>query len=150
DHTAMTWRGAGLLLVSVAIIAVGAALTALLVAGIVALAASVAAILVDALRAPGRMALRVERLCNDLLSIGVPNCVTLAITARSPGAAAIVQERIPAGLHPSQTRWKLRLPAAVEYTVTPVARGDVVLGPAVVRVTGPWGLGWRQTTVEAV
>ncbi len=28
----------------------------------------------------------------------------------------------------------MHLPASVEYTVTPVARGDVVLGPAVVRV----------------
>jgi uncharacterized protein (DUF58 family) len=146
----MTWRGAGLLLVSVAIIAVGAAVPALLVAGIVVLAASVAVIVVDSLRAPGTTALRVDRVCNDLLSIGVPNRVTLAITARSPGAAAIVHERVPAGLHPSQMRWDVHLPAAIEYTVTPVARGDVVLGPAVVRVTGPWGLGWRQTTVEAV
>ena len=47
----------------------------------------------------------------------------------------------------SRVRWDVRLPASVEYTVTPVARGDSSLGPAVVRVDGPWGLGWRQTTV---
>ena len=41
----------------------------------------------------------------------------------------------------------VRLPASVEYTVTPIARGDSSLGPAVVRVDGPWRLGWRQTTV---
>ena len=28
-------------------------------------------------------------------------------------------------------------------------RGCVILGPAVVRVTGPWGLGWRQTTIDS-
>jgi len=75
--------------------------------------------------------------------------VALSISARSAGAAAIVHERVPPGMHPSQTRWDVHLPATVEYTVTPVARGDVVLGPAVIRVIGPWGLGWRQTTVDS-
>jgi uncharacterized protein (DUF58 family) len=145
----MTWRGAGLLLVSIAILAGGAAVAALFVVGLAVLAASVVAIVVDSRRAPGNSVLRVHRVCNDLLSVGVANRVTLAITARSAGAAAILYERVPPGLHPSRTRWDVHLPAEVEYTVTPVARGDVILGPATVRVTGPWGLGWRQTTVAA-
>jgi uncharacterized protein (DUF58 family) len=146
----MTWRGAGLLLVSIAIIATGAAVAALLIVGVVVFAASALAIVIDARRAPGRSALRADRVCNDLLSVGVANRVTLAISARSAGAAAIVHERVPPGMHASRTRWKAQLPAAIEYTVTPVARGDVVLGPATVRVTGPLKLGWRQTTVEAL
>jgi uncharacterized protein (DUF58 family) len=145
----MTWRGAGLLLVSIAILAGGAAVAALFVVGLAVLAASVVAIVVDSRRAPGKSVLRVHRVCNDLLSVGVANRVTLAISARSAGAPAILYERVPPGLHPSLTRWDVHLPAEVEYTVTPVARGDVILGPATVRVTGPWGLGWRQTTVAA-
>ena len=145
----MTWRGAGLLLVSIAVLAGGAAVAALFVVGLAVLAASVVAIVVDSRRAPGKSVLRVHRVCNDLLSVGVANRVTLAITARSAGAPAIMYERVPPGLHPSRTRWDVHLPAEVEYTVTPVARGDVILGPATVRVTGPWGLGWRQTTVAA-
>jgi len=145
----MTWRGAGLLLVSIAVLAGGAAVAALFVVGLAVLAASVVTIVVDSRRAPGKSVLRVHRVCNDLLSVGVANRVTLAISARSAGAPAILYERVPPGLHPSRTRWDVHLPAEVEYTVTPVARGDVILGPATVRVTGPWGLGWRQTTVAA-
>ena len=144
----MTWRGAGLMLVPVAVVAIGAAAPAMLTVGLVLFVVCAVAIVVDSRRAPGRAALRVERVCNDLLSVGVANRVTLAISARTTGAAAIVHERVPLHLHPSRVRWSVRLPAMVEYTVTPVARGDVTLGPAVVRVIGPWGLGWRQTTVD--
>ncbi len=145
----MTWRGAGLMLVPVAVVAIGAAVPALLIVGLVLFLVCLVTIVVDSRRAPGKAVLRVERVCSDLLSVGVANRVTLSISARTAGAAAIVHERVPPGLHPSQLRWNVRLPARVEYTVTPVARGDVTLGPAVVRVTGPWGLGWRQTTVDS-
>jgi uncharacterized protein (DUF58 family) len=143
----MTWRGTGLMLVPVAVVAIGAAVQAMLIVGLVLFLVCAAAVVVDSRRAPGRAGLGVERVCNDLLSVGVANRVTLAISARTAGAAAIVHERVPPHMHPSQVRWRVRLPAGVEYTVTPVARGDVTLGPAVVRVIGPWGLGWRQTTV---
>jgi uncharacterized protein (DUF58 family) len=145
----MTSRGAGLLLVPVAVIAAGAAVPALFVVGLVLFVVCIVAIVVDSLRAPGKTALRVDRVCNELLSVGVANRVNLTVAGRSAGATAIVRERVPQSMHPSNTRWKVRLPAGVEYTVTPVARGDVSLGPAVVRATGPWGLGWRQTTVAA-
>ena len=145
----MTWRGAGLMLVPVAVVAIGAAVPAMLVVGIALFLVCAVAIVVDSRRAPGRAGLRVERVCNDLLSVGVVNRVTLAISARTAGAAAIVHERVPLHLHPSRVRWSVRLPARVEYTVTPVSRGDVTLGPAVVRVIGPWALGWRQTTVDS-
>jgi uncharacterized protein (DUF58 family) len=143
----MTWRGTGLMLVPVAVVAIGAAVQAMLIVGLALFLVCAAAVVVDSRRAPGRAGLGVERVCNDLLSVGVANRVTLAISARTAGAAAIVHERVPPHMHPSQVRWRVRLPAGVEYTVTPVARGDVTLGPAVVRVIGPWGLGWRQTTV---
>jgi uncharacterized protein (DUF58 family) len=144
----MTWRGTGLMLVPVAVVAIGAAVQAMLIVGLALFLVCAAAVVVDSRRAPGRAGLGVERVCNDLLSVGVANRVTLAISARTEGAAAIVHERVPPHMHPSQVRWRVRLPAGVEYTVTPVARGDVTLGPAVVRVIGPWGLGWRQTTVN--
>jgi uncharacterized protein (DUF58 family) len=145
----MTWRGAGLLLVPVAVIAAGAAVPALFVVGLALFVVCIVAILADSLRAPGKTALRIDRVCNDLLSVGVANRVNLTVAGRSAGATAIVRERVPPGMHPSNTTWNVRLPAGVEYAVTPVARGDFSLGPAVVRATGPWGLGWRQTTVAA-
>ena len=144
----MTWRGAGLLVVPIAVIAAGAALAALVPVGLVLLAACVGAIVVDSRRAPGRAVLRADRVSNDLLSVGIANRVTLRISARSTGAAAIVHERVTPGLHPSRARWNVHLPADLQYTVTPVARGDVVLGPADIRVNGPWHLGWRQTTLD--
>ena len=144
----MTWRGAGLLLAPIAVIAAGAAVPAMFLVGLVLFVVGAAAIVADSRRAPGTASIRVERVCNDLLSVGVANRVRLSVTARFAGASAIVRERVPAGMHPSATRWNVHLPADVEYTVTPVARGDVSLGPAVARVTGPWGLGWRQTTVD--
>jgi uncharacterized protein (DUF58 family) len=146
----VTWRGAGLLIVSVAVVAGGAAVPALSAAGLVLLVVFGVAIAVDSRRAPGKTSLHVERVCADLLSVGVPNRVTLEISARRSGARAIVHERVPAELHPSRGRWNMRLPASIEYTVTPVARGDASLGPATVRVAGPWRLGWRQTTVPGV
>ena len=146
----MTWRGAGLLVASIALIAVGAAIPAMFLAGFVLLGVCTLAIAVDSRRAPGKAALHVERVCADLLSVGVANRVSLDVGARRAGARATVQERVPAELHPSRVRWSMRLPASLEYTVTPTARGDASLGPAAVRVSGPWRLGWRQTTVDGV
>jgi uncharacterized protein (DUF58 family) len=146
----VTWRGAGLLAASIALIAGGAAVQSLLVIGLLLLLAVAVAIVGDSRRAPGKSALRVDRVCADLLSVGVANRVSLEVSALAAGARAILQERVPPELHPSRVRWEVRLPAAVEYTVTPTARGDALLGPASVRVTGPWHLGWRQTTVPDV
>jgi uncharacterized protein (DUF58 family) len=133
----VTWRGAGLLIVSIAVVAGGAAVPALSAAGLLLLVVFGVAIAVDSRRAPGKAALRVERVCAHLLSVGVPNRVSLEVSARRSRVRAIVQERVPAELHPSRVRWTMRLPARIEYTVTPVARGDA-------------SLGWRQTTVPDV
>jgi uncharacterized protein (DUF58 family) len=143
----VTWRGAGLLAASIMLIAAGAAVPALLLAGAALLVVCTAAIIVDSRRAPGKTALRVDRVCADLLSIGVANRVSLEVSARPAGTPATMSERVPAALHPSRVRWDLQLPARVEYTVTPTARGDASLGPAVIRGIGPWRLGWRQTTL---
>jgi uncharacterized protein (DUF58 family) len=143
----MTWRGAALLLVSIAVIAGGAAVSVFFPVGLVLLALCVVAIAVDSRRAPGARSMRVERRCADLLSVGVANRVSLEVSARNAGVPALVRERVPAALHPSRVQWRVRLPATLEYTITPIARGDSSLGAAVVRVTGPWRLGWRQSTV---
>jgi uncharacterized protein (DUF58 family) len=138
------------LIVSIAVVAGGAAVPALSAAGLLLLVVFGVAIAVDSRRAPGKTALHVERVCADLLSVGVPNRVSLEVSSRRGWPRAAVQERVPAELHPSRVRWTMRLPARIEYTVTPIARGDASLGPPTVRVTGPWGLGWRQTTVDDV
>jgi uncharacterized protein (DUF58 family) len=71
----VTWRGAGLLIVSIAVVAGGAAVPALSAAGLLLLLVFGVAIAVDSRRAPGKTALHVERVCADLLSVGVPNRV---------------------------------------------------------------------------
>jgi hypothetical protein len=63
----MTWRGAGLLAVCIAIVAVGAAVPSLLFVGLALAVVAVVAIVVDSRRAPGKAALRLDRVCNDLL-----------------------------------------------------------------------------------
>ena len=142
----MTWRGAVLLLVSIAVVAGGAAVPVLFPVGLALLAVCIVAIAVDSRRAAGANALHVERACADLLSVGVANRVSLEVSARTSGASAMVRERVPAALHPSRVQWRVRLPATLEYTITPIARGNSSLGPVVARITGPWGLGWRQST----
>lgn len=142
----MTWRGAVLLLVSIAVVAGGAAVPVLFPVGLALLAVCIVAIAVNSRRAAGANALHVERACADLLSVGVANRVSLEVSARTSGASAMVRERVPAALHPSRVQWRVRLPATLEYTITPIARGNSSLGPVVARITGPWGLGWRQST----
>ena len=56
----MTWRGAGLMLVPVAVVAIGAAVPAMLIVGLVLFLVCAAAVVVDSRRAPGRAALGVD------------------------------------------------------------------------------------------
>lgn len=138
----MTWRGAAALALPLLVVALGAAVPHLLVAGLIALVVLVAVVIVDGRRAPGPGRVRVERDHDAILSVGVPNAVVLAV--HGPRARARLREELPAAAHASADEWRISLPATVTYTLTPRARGELPLGRTVVRVDGPWGLGYRQ------
>jgi uncharacterized protein (DUF58 family) len=144
----MTWRGAALLLASVPLMAAGAAAPEWLAIGLGVFAAGLAAIVVDSRRAPGRVELSVERVHDPILSVGAVNAVTLQIDCRRRRHAR-VRDESPLVLHPSTTEWHVLLPARLEYTVTPKARGEVAFGRTVIRAEGPWRLAWRQVSFGA-
>ena len=138
----MTWRGAGLLALSLLVVAAGAASSVLYIVGLVLFALVAVLIVVDGRRAPGRRMVHTARDHEAILSVGVPNPVRL--TVRSPGAQARVREELPAAAHASAGEWRVRVPATLAYTVTPRVRGELPVGRTVMRLQGPWGLGWRQ------
>lgn len=138
----MTWRGAALLAASLLVVAAGAASAVFFIAGLAAFVVVAALIVVDGRRAPGPRTIRSTREHDAILSVGVPNRV--ALTLRGPHAPARVREELPDAAHASVTEWRTRVPADVVYTVTPRVRGELAVGRTVVRLEGPWGLGWRQ------
>ena len=138
----MTWRGAALLALPLALVGAGAAAAWLLIAGLAAMAAVAVVIAVDGRRAPGAAAVQVRRDHDSLLSVGAGNAVRLII--RGPGTHARVREELPAAAHASADEWRIRLPAELAYTITPRVRGELKVGRTVMRIEGPWRLGWRQ------
>ncbi len=144
----MTWRGTALFAPPATLIAAGAAVPALYLAGLALLGAAALIVLVDVLRASHGGAVTAERTHEEMLSVGAANVVGLSVRARG-GRNARVREECPPAAHPSATEWRVRLPARVTYTVTPRSRGRLQLGRTVVRVDGPWRLGWRQAAVNA-
>jgi uncharacterized protein (DUF58 family) len=140
----VTWRAAALLLLALVLIAAGAATPLLYPAGIALVAALTVAVLIDSRRAPGAGQLSARREHDTTLSLGVANTVRLHIGSRR-SSGLLVRDECPAAAHPSATRWRVRAPCEITYTVTPRARGELRFGRSIVRAPGPWGLGWRQT-----
>ena len=138
----MTWRGAALLAASLLVVAAGAASPVFFVAGLAAFVAVAALIVVDGRRAPGAQGVHATREHDAILSVGVPNRV--ALTVRSPRARARVREELPDAAHASAGEWRTTVPADLTYAVIPSVRGELAIGRTVMRLQGPWGLGWRQ------
>lgn len=138
----MTWRGAAILALPLLLIAAGAAAPALFVAGLVCLTLAVIVVVVDGRRAPASTRVQVRRSHDAILSVGVPNPAELTVSGAV--APARVREELPAGAHASATEWRGRVPGSFEYTMTPRVRGELPLGRTVLRLEGPWRLGWRQ------
>jgi uncharacterized protein (DUF58 family) len=142
----MTWRGAVLLSAPLALIAAGSTVSGLLVAGLATFVAGVLVVIIDGRRTPSRGALSVRREHVDILSVGADNRIVVRVD--SPRRCiATVRDECPEALHPSRTQWRLRLPREMEYSVTPRNRGEATFGGTVLRVEGPWRLGWRQCTI---
>lgn len=138
----MTWRGAALLAASLLVVAAGAASPVFFFAGLAAFVIVAAGIVVDGRRAPGPRTVHSTREHDAILSVGVPNRVALSV--RGPRARGRVREELPDSAHASTDQWRATVPAELAYTVTPQARGELAAGRTVVRLDGPWGLGWRQ------
>lgn len=141
----MTWRGAVVVALPLALVAAGAASPPLYPTGLVLLALAVVAVVVDGRRAPGVRRLSVVREHDAVLSVGAANPVLLRL--QGARAHARVREESPPLAHASVTEWATAIPSRLAYTVTPRVRGDLALGRTVVRVEGPLRLGWRQTAV---
>jgi len=143
----MTWRGAALLVAALPVIAAGAAVPSLYGAGLGLLALAVAAVIVDGRRAPGRSRLAARREHDEILSAGAANQIVVRIDVRDRAAEALVRDESPASSATTAMRWRGRVPAAIEYVVTPARRGELSFGRTVIRTEGAWRLGWRQTAV---
>ena len=141
----MTSRAAALLALSLVLVAAGAASPPLYLAGLVALLLLVAVIVLDGRRAPRAAMLGVSREHDSVLSVGVANAVQLRI--RGGRGTIRIREECPVAAHASVTEWRTRLPADLSYTMTPAARGELPIGRTVLRIAGPWRLGWRQSAV---
>jgi uncharacterized protein (DUF58 family) len=144
----VTWRGTALACVAIGLVAAGAAIPPLLIAGVALLAVSALSIVIDGRRAPDARRLHSLRTHDSILSVGVENPVTLRIDGRD-GARTTVRDEVPVHAHASAQSWRTTLPASLSYTVTPRARGELKLGHTVVRAEGPLRLGWRQSNAGA-
>lgn len=138
----MTWRGAIALAIPLVLVGSGAAAPGLFVAGLGALVVIAILIAVDGRRAPGPAALRITREHDPILSVGVASAVRVRV--RGPRAHVRVREELPATAHASADEWRVDAPAELAYTITPRVRGELPLGRTVLRLEGPWRLGWRQ------
>ena len=143
----MTARGAALLLAPLPLLAVSAAVAPLRWVALALLAAAAAAIAVDGRRAPSRARLRAVRELDEPLSVGRPNPVRLRIEVDGGRHRAVVRDEHPPDMRASVEMTRLWIPGEAGYAVTPPVRGRRDFGRTVVRVEGPWGLGWRQSAL---
>ena len=142
----MTWRGAALLAGPIPLVALGATFPPLLPIGIVLFVLSAGIILLDSRLAAGGSMLEVVREHDDLLSIGRPNTITLHISSTRP-ARGVLRDEHPEDMDVATELHVVNVPATLEYALTPRARGEAQFGRTVLRLTGPLGVGTRQTAV---
>ena len=142
----MTRRGAGALLAPLLLVAAAVSMPVLLWPGLGVFALVALLIAVDSRRAPGPGRLRISRIHEPILSTGAVNQVRLQVELPGRRAPVRIRDETPRRCDVSARQLVLDAPGEVTYTVTPRARGGADFGRAVVRVPGPWGLGFRQFT----
>ncbi len=141
----MTARGTFALLLCAAAVAVSAAIPDLFWPAVFVTAGLALAVVVDVRRAPGVSTMQARRSHDEILSVGAVNRVTIAIESRRPGVRARVVDEYPIEMVAVGAAATLRLSSQYQYEVTPRVRGQANFGNVVVRATGPWGLGYRQS-----
>jgi uncharacterized protein (DUF58 family) len=144
----MTPRGAALLLAPVPLLVLGARFPVLVWIAAALFVAAVAAVVVDGRRAPSRRGMRVRREHDDPLSVGRANPVRVRVDVDGGGRhRALVRDEHPPEMRASVEVSRMWIPGETGYTLTPPVRGRRDFGRTAVRVEGPWGLGWRQTSL---
>jgi uncharacterized protein (DUF58 family) len=144
----MTPRGAALLLAPLPLLALSALAAPLRWVAVALLVAAVAAVAVDGRRAPSRARLHARREHDDPLSVGRPNPVRLRLELDGGGRhRALVRDEHPPDMRASVEVRRMWIPGETAYTLTPPVRGRRDFGRTVVRVEGPWRLGWRQSSL---
>jgi uncharacterized protein (DUF58 family) len=144
----MTPRGAAVLLAPLPLLAASAVIAPLRWAAAALLLAAVVAVALDGRRAPPRARLRAVREFDDPLSVGRPNPVRLRIEVEGGGRhRATVRDEHPPEMRASAEVSRIWIPGETGYALTPPVRGQRDFGRTVVRVEGPWRLGWRQSAL---
>jgi uncharacterized protein (DUF58 family) len=141
----VTRRGAALLLAPLLLVGLGAAFAPLLALGLGLEGLGVVAIIVDYYRA--RSQLRATRSHDDVLAAGRANLIQLQVSIDGRPVDAVIRDEYPPVMAASATLLHARLPATLQYTLTPPARGTWQFGATVVRLAGPWRLAERQTRI---
>jgi uncharacterized protein (DUF58 family) len=110
----------------------------------------------DYVRTPRASWLVVQRTIEPVLSAGIANRVQLAFE-RTPSARGEIEgelrEAVPPGPIVEGHRSTFQIAAGgttVTWRVTPLVRGDLVIGPLHLRLYGPWRLCARQVVVPLV
>lgn len=143
----MTGRGATLAALPVVVIGIAEVVPGLFWPGMALFCLCLALVIIDGRRAPGPADLSVAREHDPILSVGRPNPITVRLGCSRPVRAALVRDESPAEMQPAQGAERLALPGVLRYSLTPRSRGERRFGRTVVRVPGPWGLGYRQTAL---
>ena len=106
-------------------------------------------LIVTGLVARGWNILNIERQTNAILSVRVPNLVTLKLENLTDTDLYVrVRDEAPAGCTTTQNDFEVRIPAEqdveLKYTVTPQERGSEEFPGTWVRYKAPLGLAWVQ------
>ena len=122
--------------------------------GISLVSLAVVMALADWLTTTRQASLRVERVCDEKMSLGAENLVTIRL--RNPTYAhvrGILRDEHPQGFEAPGNVMPLQLKprseAEMSYHVTPPNRGDFQFGDIYVRLYGPLGMAVRQIKYQA-
>lgn len=116
-------------------------------------AAVMVLVAIDFLRAPKASWITVARTVEPVISAGISNRVQLHFELTTAAVGALegeLRDGVPSGPIAEGHRSAFRITAAgstVGWRVTPLVRGDLLLGPLSLRMYGPWKLCARQFSV---
>ncbi|HOM71760.1 MAG TPA: DUF58 domain-containing protein [Armatimonadota bacterium] len=109
---------------------------------------------VDYRRTPKALAVEVERICDEKLSLGAENAISIRLRNRTRSELDLKLRDEPPYLfsiegNVAQVKLKPRAQKEIAYHVKPHARGDFDFGDIYLRINGPLGLVVRQYRIPA-
>ncbi len=111
-------------------------------------------LILDYLRAPTAAWLSVTRVVDPVISVSISNRVQLLLQRTAAAPREIhgeLRDAVPPGPLVAGNRSAFSIAAqdaSVVWAVTPLVRGDLLLGPVHLKLHGPWGLCARQGVVQ--